>query len=232
MSPPHVQQEFCPAILSRHCPMLAFCGLLHSSELLPQVNLRQDIFRIPTKALRFLPRYRVRRVKALKLRQSQAARAGFSPAMKQRFSSIDVKVCGIPVALLQSGVTAADNYQVIAHELQQNLVSLRLANIYDLSSKILLLKFAKPDNKQQLLIDTGFRCHLTNFTRTTAAAPSAFVARLRKFLKTRRLTSVSQVGTDRILEFQFSDGLYRVFLEFFAVSTHPFETYKAFREVY
>ncbi|KAL7795902.1 hypothetical protein V8C37DRAFT_414602 [Trichoderma ceciliae] len=116
--------------------------------------------------------------------------------MKQRFSSLDVKV--------------------IAHELQGSLVTLRLANVYDLSSKILLLKFAKPDNKQQLLIDNGFRCHLTDFARTTAAAPSAFVARLRKYLKTRRLTSVTQVGTDRILEFQFSDGQYRMFLEFFA----------------
>ncbi|KAL6902880.1 hypothetical protein GGI43DRAFT_433070 [Trichoderma evansii] len=116
--------------------------------------------------------------------------------MKQRFSSLDVKV--------------------IAHELQASLVTLRLANVYDLSSKILLLKFAKPDNKQQLLIENGFRCHLTDFARTTAAAPSAFVARLRKYLKTRRLTAVQQVGTDRILEFQFSDGQYRMFLEFFA----------------
>ncbi|KAF4335836.1 RNA-binding ous to eukaryotic snRNP [Fusarium beomiforme] len=116
--------------------------------------------------------------------------------MKQRFSSLDVKI--------------------IAHELQERLVTLRLSNVYDLSSKILLLKFAKPDNKKQLVIDTGFRCHLTKFARTTAAAPSAFVARLRKFLKTRRLTSVRQVGTDRVLEFEFSDGQYRLFLEFFA----------------
>ncbi|WZH48881.1 RNA-binding protein [Fusarium acuminatum] len=114
--------------------------------------------------------------------------------MKQRFSSLDI----------------------IAHELQERLVSLRLSNVYDLSSKILLLKFAKPDNKKQLVIDTGFRCHLTKFARTTAAAPSVFVARLRKFLKTRRLTSVRQVGTDRVLEFEFSDGQYRLFLEFFA----------------
>ncbi|KAF9769552.1 hypothetical protein IL306_013029 [Fusarium sp. DS 682] len=106
--------------------------------------------------------------------------------------------------------------EIIAHELQERLVTLRLSNVYDLSSKILLLKFAKPDNKKQVVIDTGFRCHLTKFARTTAAAPSAFVARLRKFLKTRRLTSVRQVGTDRVLEFEFSDGQYRLFLEFFA----------------
>ncbi|KAI1275464.1 hypothetical protein F5Y07DRAFT_177516 [Xylaria sp. FL0933] len=116
--------------------------------------------------------------------------------MKQRFSSLDVKV--------------------IAHELSASLVSLRLSNIYDLSSKILLFKFAKPDNKKQLLVDSGFRCHLTEFARTTAASPSVFVQKLRKTLKTRRLTSVSQIGTDRIIEFQFSDGLYRIYLEFFA----------------
>lgn len=40
--------------------------------------------------------------------------------------------------------------------------------------------------------------------------------KLRKVLKTRRLTAVSQIGTDRIIEFQFSDGLYRIYLEFFA----------------
>ncbi|KAK6611853.1 hypothetical protein ACHAPC_003511 [Botrytis cinerea] len=116
--------------------------------------------------------------------------------MKQRFSSIDVKV--------------------IAHELSNALVTLRVSNVYDLSSKIFLIKFAKPDNKQQILIDSGFRCHLTDFSRATAAAPSVFVQRLRKFLKTRRVTQVSQVGTDRIIEFQFSDGQYRLYLEFYA----------------
>lgn len=116
--------------------------------------------------------------------------------MKQRFSSIDVKV--------------------IAHELSNALVTLRVSNIYDLSSKIFLVKFAKPDNKQQIIIDSGFRCHLTEFSRATAAAPSVFVQRLRKVLKTRRVTAVSQVGTDRIIEFDFSDGQYKLFLEFYA----------------
>ena len=116
--------------------------------------------------------------------------------MKQRFSSLDVKI--------------------IAHELSGSLVSLRLANIYDLSSRIFLLKFAKPDHREQLLIDSGFRCHLTSFARSTAAAPSPFVSRLRKFLRTRRVTKVEQIGTDRVIELQFSDGAYRLFLEFYA----------------
>ncbi|EMD93001.1 hypothetical protein COCC4DRAFT_196848 [Bipolaris maydis ATCC 48331] len=116
--------------------------------------------------------------------------------MKQRFSSLDVKV--------------------IAHELSAKLTSLRVTNVYDLSSRIFLIKFHKPDHREQLLIDSGFRCHLTEYARTTAAAPSGFVAKLRKYLKTRRVTSISQIGTDRILEFQFSDGLYRLYLEFYA----------------
>ncbi|KAH3920287.1 hypothetical protein HBH56_002420 [Parastagonospora nodorum] len=116
--------------------------------------------------------------------------------MKQRFSSLDVKV--------------------IAHELSKSLTSLRVTNVYDLSSRIFLIKFHKPDHREQLLIDSGFRCHLTEYARTTAAAPSTFVAKLRKYLKTRRVTSIAQIGTDRILEFQFSDGLYRLYLEFYA----------------
>ncbi|SMR56445.1 unnamed protein product [Zymoseptoria tritici ST99CH_3D1] len=116
--------------------------------------------------------------------------------MKQRFSSLDVKV--------------------IAHELSNTLVSLRLSNVYDLSSRIFLLKFAKPDHREQLLVDSGFRCHLTSFARATAAAPTPFVARLRKFLKTRRVTAVRQVGTDRVIELEFSDGAYRLYLEFYA----------------
>jgi len=82
--------------------------------------------------------------------------------------------------------------------------------------RIFLFKFHKPDRREQLIVDSGFRCHLTNYARTSAAAPSSFVARLRKYLKTRRVTSISQIGTDRIIEFQFSDGLYRLYLEFYA----------------
>lgn len=57
---------------------------------------------------------------------------------------------------------------------------------------------------------------MTDFARTHAAAPSVFVQKLRKALKTRRVTAVSQIGTDRIIEFQFSDGQYKLYLEFFA----------------
>ncbi|KAI9370886.1 telomere recombination-domain-containing protein [Aspergillus egyptiacus] len=116
--------------------------------------------------------------------------------MKQRFSSLDV--------------------QVISQELASELVGLRVSNIYDLSTRIFLFKVAKPDHRKQLIVDSGFRCHVTQYSRATATSPSPFVSRLRKFLKSRRITSVTQIGTDRVIDFSFSDGMYHMFLEFFA----------------
>ncbi|KAL4975872.1 hypothetical protein BDW66DRAFT_136518 [Aspergillus desertorum] len=116
--------------------------------------------------------------------------------MKQRYSSLDV--------------------QVISKELASELVGLRVSNIYDLSTRIFLFKVAKPDHRKQLIVDSGFRCHVTQYSRATAATPSSFVSRLRKCLKSRRITSVTQIGTDRIIDFGFSDGMYHMLLEFFA----------------
>ncbi|KAL4959086.1 putative DUF814 domain protein [Aspergillus stella-maris] len=116
--------------------------------------------------------------------------------MKQRYSSLDV--------------------QVISKELASELVGLRVSNIYDLSTRIFLFKVAKPDNRKQLIVDSGFRTHVTQYSRATATAPSPFVSRLRKCLKSRRITSITQIGTDRIIDFSFSDGMYHMLLEFFA----------------
>ncbi|KAL4867433.1 hypothetical protein BDV12DRAFT_198258 [Aspergillus spectabilis] len=116
--------------------------------------------------------------------------------MKQRYSSLDV--------------------QVISKELALELVGLRVSNIYDLSTRIFLFKVAKPDHRKQLIVDSGFRCHVTHYSRATATSPSSFVSRLRKSLKSRRITSITQIGTDRIIDFSFSDGMYHMLLEFFA----------------
>ncbi|KAF3392830.1 Nuclear export mediator factor Nemf [Penicillium rolfsii] len=107
-------------------------------------------------------------------------------------------------------------YQVITQELAAELVNLRVSNIYDLSSRIFLFKLAKPDHRRQLIVDSGFRTHVTQYSRTAASAPSPFVTRMRKFLKSRRITSITQIGTDRVIDISFSDGTYHMFLEFFA----------------
>lgn len=42
------------------------------------------------------------------------------------------------------------------------------------------------------------------------------MTRLRKFIKSRRITGIEQIGTDRVINISFSDGAYHLFLEFFA----------------
>ncbi|OAA62455.1 DUF814 domain containing protein [Niveomyces insectorum RCEF 264] len=157
--------------------------------------------------------------------------------MKQRFSSLDVRA--------------------ISHELNSTLAGTRLSNVYDLvppsssssssssaaAWRTILLRFSRNQDKYQLVVDSGFRCHLTAYDARAAAAaaktgsggagpnagavgggggggaasaPSAFVSRLRTFLSGRHLVSVAQVGTDRVIELRFSDGQLRLYLEFFS----------------
>lgn len=78
------------------------------------------------------------------------------------------------------------------------------------------MKFSVPDSKKSLVVDCGNKLHLTEFERPTAPAPSNFVTKLRKHLKTRRLSQLKQIDNDRIVVFQFSDGLYYLVFEFFS----------------
>lgn len=117
--------------------------------------------------------------------------------MKSRMSSIDIRA---EVSGLQS------------------LVGLRLSNIYDLTPKLFILKLAKPDSKAFLLLEPGIRLHTTNFAREKPPAPSPFVSKLRKHLRTRRLVKVQQLGIDRVVDFLFTAGDedYHIILELYA----------------
>lgn len=118
---------------------------------------------------------------------------------------------------MKQRVTALD-IEILVAELQQEITGYRLSNIYNIvtSNRQYLLKFAIPDSKKNLVLDSGFKAHLTQFTRPTPQVPSSFVTKLRKHLKTRRLTSIKQVGTDRVIVMNFSDGAFYLVLEFFS----------------
>lgn len=118
--------------------------------------------------------------------------------MKQRFSYLDL--------------------QIIANELNQ-VCNYRLQNIYDLStsSRQFLLKFSVPDSKKLVVVDPGFRIHLTDFNRPTAQFPSGFVTKLRKHLKSRRLNQVRLAPLNRMLVLSFNDdNSSHLVFEFFA----------------
>ncbi|KAG2182712.1 hypothetical protein INT44_005692 [Umbelopsis vinacea] len=120
--------------------------------------------------------------------------------MKQRFSALDVRA------------TVAN--------LKERLIGLRVQNIYDVTSRTLLFKFAKPDSKELVLIESGIRLHSTQFARDKSAMPSHFCGKLRKHLRTRRLLNVRQLGSDRIVDFEFAGGEmtagYHIIVEFYA----------------
>lgn len=123
--------------------------------------------------------------------------------MKQRFSALDI--CATVTAL------------------RERIVGLRLQSIYDVNNKTFLLKFTKPEHKELVLVESGFRLHTTDYTRDKSITPSSFVVKLRKHLKTRRLTALRQLGMDRVIDFEFAvaagpqaNGTYHVICEFYA----------------
>ncbi|KAJ1827911.1 hypothetical protein LPJ70_007374, partial [Coemansia sp. RSA 2708] len=95
--------------------------------------------------------------------------------------------------------------------------------IYDVNPKTFLFKFTKPDSKHLVLIESGIRTHTTEYVRDKSITPSSFCMKLRKHLKTRRLTGVRQLGMDRVIDFEFAvaagpeaEGTYHVVCEFYA----------------
>ncbi|KAI7818715.1 fibronectin-binding protein A N-terminus-domain-containing protein [Gamsiella multidivaricata] len=104
--------------------------------------------------------------------------------------------------------------------LQQTIVGLRLQNVYDVNSRTYLFKFSKPDRKEMVLIESGIRMHTTLFLRDKSITPSGFCIKIRKHLRTRRLTGVKQLGSDRIVDFEFGaddlNNTYHIIAEFYA----------------
>lgn len=98
--------------------------------------------------------------------------------------------------------------------------SYRLQNLYDVNQKTYLLKFARPESKLYLLVESGVRIHTTEFTREkqNTQLPNGFCMKLRKHLRTKRLAAVQQLGKDRIVQLTFGGGesAYHVFCEFYA----------------
>ncbi|CCH59877.1 hypothetical protein TBLA_0C00610 [Henningerozyma blattae CBS 6284] len=118
--------------------------------------------------------------------------------MKQRITSLDL--------------------ELLSRELRLKLEGYRLTNIYNIADtkRQFLLKFNKPDSKLNVVVDCGLRIHLTDFTRHIPQFPSDFVIKLRKHLKSKRLTKLRQVPGDRIIVLQFAEGLFYLVLEFFS----------------
>ncbi|XP_063803618.1 ribosome quality control complex subunit NEMF isoform X2 [Pseudophryne corroboree] len=117
--------------------------------------------------------------------------------MKNRFSTIDIRA-------------------VIA-ELNASLLGMRVYNVYDVDNKTYLIRLQKPDAKAVLLLESGIRIHTTEFEWPKNMMPSGFAMKCRKHLRSRRLVSVTQLGVDRIVDFQFGsdNAAYHLIVELY-----------------
>ena len=119
---------------------------------------------------------------------------------KQKFTSADVR------AMVKDG--------------KDVLIGKRLANIYDLSERTYLFKFAGQSSgeKFMLLLESGIRFHLTKYVRNTPDLPSPFAMKLRRHIRTKRLEGIQQLGYDRVVDFRFGSGdsINHIILELYA----------------
>eukprot|EP01064_Diplonema_japonicum_P035856 TRINITY_DN7880_c0_g4_i1.p1 TRINITY_DN7880_c0_g4~~TRINITY_DN7880_c0_g4_i1.p1 ORF type:complete len:1058 (+),score=267.93 TRINITY_DN7880_c0_g4_i1:169-3342(+) len=115
-------------------------------------------------------------------------------------------------------MTAVDLRAAVS-ELSQKLVGQRLQNIYDINSKMYLLKFSgKGDQKEFVVIEVGSRIHSTTFSFDKPKVPTGFTLKIRKHIRQWRLDSLRQLGCDRVVEFSFGSGenTFRLIIEFYA----------------
>ncbi|CAA0824105.1 zinc knuckle (CCHC-type) family protein [Striga hermonthica] len=108
----------------------------------------------------------------------------------------------------------------------RRLIGMRCSNVYDLSPKTYVFKLMSSSGvtesgeseKVLLLMESGVRLHTTEYMRDKSITPSGFTLKLRKHIRTRRLEDVRQLGYDRIILFQFGQGVnaHYVILELYA----------------
>ncbi|KAK9841572.1 hypothetical protein WJX74_008143 [Apatococcus lobatus] len=109
---------------------------------------------------------------------------------------------------MKQRMTTADVSAEVAC-LRDIVCGMRVANIYDIDARVYLFKLSQSGEDGQkifLLLESGLRFHTTQYLKDRSSAPSNFTLKLRKHLRTRRLTEVRQLGLDRIVDFTFGSG--------------------------
>jgi predicted ribosome quality control (RQC) complex YloA/Tae2 family protein len=67
-------------------------------------------------------------------------------------------------------------------------------------------------------MESGVRFHTTKYARDKNDMPSPFAMKLRKFIRTKRLEDIRQIGSDRVVDFKFGSGdsVCHIILELYA----------------
>ena len=111
----------------------------------------------------------------------------------------------------------------MVRDLRSSILGQRCANVYDVDDKTYLFKFSLKDDdgeaeKVFLLVESGIRFHTTKFQRAKNEIPSPFAMKLRKYVRTRKIEDIKQLGLDRVVDIRFGSGdtAVHILLEFYA----------------
>jgi len=118
---------------------------------------------------------------------------------------------------LREGLSSFD-LAVLTIELTNLILDSRVAKIYQINHKTLLLKLRNPKGESmQLLIEAGKRVHLTSYEIERPRSPPSFCMALRKHLENGIIKGVSQYDFERMLEIVIrrGDQDYRLIVELF-----------------
>ena len=101
----------------------------------------------------------------------------------------------------------------------QKFLDYRLINIFELSSKIFILKLTNKIEKVFIKLVSGFRFHTIDDKPVDCKQmPNTFVQKMRKHMNNKRLITITQYGLDRIVDFQFGENeyAYHIILEIYS----------------
>lgn len=101
----------------------------------------------------------------------------------------------------------------------QKFLDYRLINIFELSSKIFILKLTNKIEKVFIKLVSGFRFHTIDDKPVDCKQmPNTFVQKMRKHMNNKRLIAITQYGLDRIVDFQFGENeyAYHIILEIYS----------------
>ncbi|OWZ24049.1 hypothetical protein PHMEG_000985 [Phytophthora megakarya] len=107
-----------------------------------------------------------------------------------------------------------DDIHAMVGSIRANVVNMRVTNIYDVqgqgesgAAKTYILKLHQPPfPKVFLLLESGVRFHTSKYARDAkagSALPSQFTMKLRKHLRGKRLSALTQLEGDRVVDFTF-----------------------------
>ena len=105
---------------------------------------------------------------------------------------------------------------IITKELDKIISGGTIVNVYQIEDLLILKINTKQEGKKNLIIKNDSRINLTDYDYPIPKYPSQYIISLRKFLKNRKILTISQHNFDRIIVFElhnFEGGSWKFIIE-------------------